>query len=63
MSEARARDAFLERARAFVDQRVDRALDDLLVGDRRAARMPAAVASDRISAVDLGIGVGVRGSS
>jgi hypothetical protein len=32
MSEARSGDAFLQDARAFVDQREDAALDDLLIG-------------------------------
>ena len=43
MSRGAQRDAFLEDLRAFVDQRVDQALHDLLVGDlaRRDAELLA----------------------
>jgi hypothetical protein len=37
MSLGTRRDAFLEDARAFVDHRIDHALEDFLVADRRGA--------------------------
>ena len=59
MSAAREREAFVQHARAFVDERVDRALDDLLVGER-APRMPAAARSRSMSAITSGSGIGLR---
>src|SRR5579884_782696 len=49
------RDAFLENLRALIHQRIDRALDDLLIRDR-LARSPEALRFRDDHLLDLGVG-------
>ena len=58
MSAARMREAILEDPRAFVDQRVDRALDDFLAGEA-APGDAGRRGGGRDERLDLGVGDGL----